>query len=332
MPAAGRRGETRPVKQYIVQRLLVSIPILLGLTIITFTMAHLMPGDFVSAMIPPEATIAKSKEMVENIREQYGLNQPLYLQYLLWMREVARGNLGYSFLSGQPVLKEIVQRLPNTLELTGTALLFGIVVGTTLGIFSAIKQYSWLDQVLTILGFFWISTPGFVFALGGIFLFSLKIHLFPTGGTDTYGEVTGPFSHLQHLILPAMVLGLTEVASFMRYARSSFLDVIHQEYVTVARSKGLGEPMILLRHALRNALIPLITIIGLEAPGVIGGAIIIEAIFAWPGMGTYGLAAVNSRDYPVIMGVNFVLAVAVLLANLITDIGYAVADPRIRYD
>lgn len=320
------------MRTYILRRLAISIPILLGLTLVTFIFAELLPGDFVDALVPPTAVVAYTPEQLEIMRENYGLNKPAYERYFIWLRELATGNLGYSLISGAPVRDEIAQRLPATLQLTVSSLLFGIIVGVTLGIISAVKQYSWIDQLLTILGFAWISTPAFVFAIGGIYLFSLKFPIFPTSGIADYGGSATFLNRVHHMILPATVLGLGSVASFMRYARGSLLEVIKQDYVTVARAKGLGERTILFTHALRNSLIPLITVIGLDLPYLIGGAVIIEFIFAWPGMGTYSLGAINARDYPAIMGVNFMVALVVLLSNLLTDITYAFVDPRIRYE
>ncbi|MBI3959509.1 MAG: ABC transporter permease [Chloroflexi bacterium] len=320
------------MQTYILRRLAISVPILLGLTVVTFFFTELMPGDFVDGLIPTTAIVNFSPEQLETMRENYGLNKPPYLRYFIWLRELTKGNLGRSLTSGAPVRDEILERLPATLQLTATALLIGIFAGTGLGIISAVKQYSWIDQFLTLLGFFWISTPGFVFAIGGIFLFSLKLPIFPTSGITNYGEEATLLTRIHHMILPSLVLGLGSMAGFMRYARGSLLDVIRQDYITVARAKGLAERAILLRHALRNALIPLITIISLNIPFLIGGTVIIEHIFAWPGMGTYSLAAIFARDYPVIMGVNFVVALMVLLSNLLADISYAFADPRIHYE
>lgn len=320
------------MRTYILRRLAVSIPILLGLTVVTFIFTQLMPGDFVDALIPTTAIANFSPEQLEAMRENYGLNRPPHVRYLIWVRELLRGNLGKSLTSGAPVLDEILERLPATLQLTASSLLFGIIVGVGLGIISAVKQYSWVDQLLTLAGFFWISTPGFVFAIGGIFLLSSQLPLFPTSGITNYGEEATLLTRIHHMILPSVVLGLGSVASFMRYARSSMLDVIRQDYITVARAKGLAEKAILVGHALRNALIPLITIISLDIPFLIGGTVIIEHIFAWPGMGTYSLAAIHSRDYPVIMGVNFTVALVVLMSNLLADLTYAFVDPRIRYE
>jgi peptide/nickel transport system permease protein len=320
------------LRTYVLRRIMVSIPILLGITVITFIFAELMPGDFISSMLPPDVTVRFTTEQLQAMREAYGLNKPAYERYLIWVRELAQGNLGYSLVSGAPVLDELMKRMPATLQLTIFSLLFGIVVGSLLGILSAVKQYTWIDQLLTVLGFFWISTPGFVFAIGAIYLFSLKFPIFPTSGITDYGGSATLATRLHHMILPATVLGLGSVAGFMRYARSSLLDVIRQDYVQVARAKGLPDRAVLMTHALRNALIPMVTIIGLNIPFLIGGAVIIESIFAWPGMGTYSLAAIHARDYPVIMGINFIVAVVVLLSNLLVDIAYAAIDPRIRYD
>ena len=320
------------MRAYILRRLVISLPILLGLTLVTFFFTELMPGDFVDGLMPTTSIASFSPEQLKAMRENYGLNKPPHVRYLIWLRELAQGNLGRSLSSGAPILDEILDRLPATLQLTASSLLIGILVGGGLGILAAVKQYTWVDQLLTLLGFFWISTPGFVFAIGAIFLFSLKLPLFPTSGITNYGEEATILTRIHHMILPAMVLGLGSVASFMRYSRSSLLDVIRQDYITVARAKGLAERGVLLRHALRNALIPLITIISLDIPFLIGGTVIIEHIFAWPGMGTYSLAAIFARDYPVILAVNFTVALVVLISNLLADITYAFVDPRIRYE
>lgn len=320
------------MRTYILRRIVISVPILLGLTVVTFVFTQLMPGDFVDGLMPTTAIANFTPEQLETMRENYGLNRPPHVQYLIWLRELGKGNLGRSLASGAPVRDEILQRMPATLQLTASSLLIGIVFGAGLGILSAVKQYTWVDQFLTLLGFFWISTPGFVFAIGAIFLLSLKLPIFPTSGITNYGEEATIFTRIHHMILPAVVLGLGSMASFMRYSRSSLLDVIRQDYITVARAKGLAEKGVMLRHALRNALIPLITIISLDIPFLIGGTVIIEHIFAWPGMGTYSLAAIFARDYPVIMAVNFMVALVVLMSNLLADITYAFVDPRIRYE
>jgi peptide/nickel transport system permease protein len=296
-------------------------------------MASVMPGDYVDALIPPDEQRNYSREALDELRQHYGLDKPILVRYVYWMKElILNGNLGYSYRTGEPVLREIGARLPATLELTVTAMLFSLITGIALGVISAIKQYSILDHLLTLLGFVWVSTPAFVFALLALYVFALKVSILPTGGQGPIGEDYGFGTHLKYLFLPAIVLGLEGVASYMRYARSSILEVIRQDYVTVARAKGLAESKVYLVHALRNALLPLITILGLQLPGLLSGAFIIETIFNWHGMGSYGISAVQSRNYPVIMAINLIGASLVLLSNLLADIVYAVADPRIRYE
>jgi peptide/nickel transport system permease protein len=317
---------------YILRRFVISIPILIGVTIITFVFIQLVPGDYIDTLINPEKSSATREDM-EALEEQLGLNQPPPVQYLLWMKELGQGNLGTSLSSQKPVTDEILRRLVPTLKLTLTALTFAVVVGVTLGIISALKPYSPLDYFLTLSGFVWISVPSFFAAIVGIYLFGIKLSIFPVSGTGPAGQTDVPIhTQLYYLALPAAILGLERIATFMRYARASMLEVLRQDYVTVARAKGLSGYPVIMRHAFRNALLPLITVVGLSLPSLIGGSVVLESIFGWPGLGTYSISAVTQRDYPVIMGVNFVAAVVVLGSNLLADVAYAVADPRIRYD
>ena len=320
------------MSRYILQRVLIAIPTLLGITVMIFVMQELMPGDFVDSLVRPDERHLWGPEALERMRQLYGLDQPAPVRYLKWLSNVVlHADLGKSFKTGQPVLQEMADRLPATLRLTLTSTLFGLVIGAVLGIISAIRQYSWLDNLLTIIAFFWISTPGFVFALMAIYFFSLKIPLFPSGGMGPTGGPTNPAMALWYMVLPALVLSLGHVAGIMRYTRSSFLDEVRREYVTVARAKGLVERAVHLRHVLRNALLPLITITALSLPDLLGGAVLIETIFVWQGLGLYGYEAVSSGNYPVIMATNLIAATLVLLSNLLADIAYAWADPRIRY-
>lgn len=318
--------------RYILRRVLLSIPILLGVTIITFIFINLVPGDYIDTLINPEISSA-TREDLEPLRQQLGLDKPAPVRYVLWLRELATGNLGYSLHTRKPVTDEIGRRLVPTLKITATSLIFAIVAGILLGVISAVKPYSILDLVLTILGFMWVSVPVFFAAMASLYLFALKAPIFPVAGTGPAGVSDVPV-HIQlyYLILPAGILGLERIAAFMRFTRASMLEVLRQDYIIVARAKGLRDWIILLRHAFRNAVLPLITIIGLSLPSLIGGAVIIESIFGWPGLGTLSLTAVTQRDYPIIMGVNFIGAVLVLSSNLLADIAYAVADPRIRYE
>ncbi len=317
--------------QFLLRRLLVSIPVLLGITIATYAIISFAPGDPVTAMISPEAAASLGPGWVEQQRVALGLDRPVPVRYALWLKEVARGNLGFSYKDRQPINQKIVERLWPTLRLMGTALGIAIVIALPLGILSAIKQYSLLDYLATISGFAAISIPSFFLSLAAIYVFSLKFGWLPSSGMNTVGAAASLGDSTKHLILPALILGLGEAAPLIRYTRSSMLEVIRQDYVTTARAKGLHERTVIWRHALRNALIPLITIIALNLPRLLGGTVIIEAIFAWPGMGTLAITAVQARDYPVIMAINLITAVMILASNLLADLVYAVIDPRIKY-
>jgi peptide/nickel transport system permease protein len=316
--------------RYILRRLIISIPVLLGITIITFFAYNLAPGDPIDAMIDP--TVVMDPSDLTRLRESLGLDQPIIVRYGIWLREALQGNLGYSYRSGEPVLERIGRRLPATLQLTVTSLIIAIGLGIPLGIFSALKQYSRFDYILTVFAFGGISIPSFFLALGAIYIFALKLKLFPSHGMGDPDASFFMASRLQHLVLPALVLGLDRVAGFLRYTRSSMLEVLGQDYMVTAKAKGLAGNIIVIRHGLRNALISIITIIGLSLPAVFGGSVIVEAIFAWPGMGQMAITAVTQRDYPVLMGVALVSSVIVLASNLLADIAYAFADPRIRYN
>lgn len=326
------------MNRYILRRIIQALPVLLGITIITFTFTELAPGDAISAMILDQAAQGggMAEIDVQSLQARYGLDQPAPVRYLQWMKGLFQGHLGVRIRSRVPVAEEIGRRLPATLQLMLTSLLISVLLGIPLGVISALRQYSALDYVLTFLTFVFISVPGFFAAIGAIYFFSLKMDIFPTGGYSTIGQTFGFWGHLldrlRYLALPAFVLGLESTASIMRYTRSSMLEVIRLDYITVARSKGLGEAVINLRHALRNALLPIITIIGLRLPQLFGGALIIETIFNWPGMGILYMDGVTTRDYPLIMGMVLISAVLIVISNLVTDITYGAADPRIRYD
>jgi peptide/nickel transport system permease protein len=311
--------------------LAISVPVVLGITMATYIIVNLAPGDPVSALINPESAATLGPDFIERQREALGLNQPLPVRYVLWLKEIGRGNLGFSLVDRQPIVNKIVERLWPTLRLMLTALTIAVVVAIPVGVLSALKQYSILDYVVTVGGFAAISLPSFFLALVAIYVFALKLGWLPTAGMLTVGEPPSLLDSLRHLVLPALVLGLAEAAPLIRYARSSLLEVIRQDYVTVARAKGLSERIVIYRHALRNALIPLVTVIALSLPRLFGGVVIVEAVFAWPGMGTLAIMAVGNRDYPLIMAINLISAVIILLSNLLADIAYAFVDPRIKY-
>ena len=315
---------------YILRRLLVSIPILFGITVIVFFVASQMPGDAVLAMISTETP--QAEDLIKLRRGQLGLDVPIYVQYFRWILQLLQGNLGYSFQSGESVIDILLARIPATIELMGTALLVAIVTGVAMGVVSALKQYSKIDYTFTFLGFAGISIPDFFLGMVLVYLFAIEWHVFPTSGMSTAGDRYSLVDNLRHLILPALALGLVRTATFMRYTRNSVLEVMNNDYVRTARAKGLSEWLVITRHILRNALIPVVTVIGLMLPVLFGGSVIIEMIFQWPGIGLMFIAAVTSRDSPVIMGYVLFSAVIVQISNLLTDIAYSFLDPRIRYD
>ncbi len=315
--------------RYIIRRLLINIPVLFGITILVFTFTQLAPGDPVSAYLRPE--LGASEAMRQQMRKQLGLDQPAPVRYLRWLGQTLQGNLGYRIVGGQPVNALLGRALRASALLMGAALTIGCLIGIPLGILSALRQYSKLDFTLTAVAFLGVSSPSFLLGLGGLYVFGLKLGLFPIGGMFSTNADASLLDFLHHLALPACILGFGYVAILMRYTRSSMLEVVRAAYVTTARAKGLREYAVVLRHAFRNALLPVITIIGLAIPEMVGGAVITETVFTWPGMGSLLVDAVNGRDYPLIMGISLSVAVAVLFANLITDITYAFVDPRIRF-
>ncbi|ANT50949.1 ABC transporter permease [Mesorhizobium amorphae] len=315
---------------YLLRKLLLGVPVLFGVTIIVFAIAHAMPGDAVLAMITAEAP--SSEELIAMRRGELGLDQPLYIQYLNWIGQILHGNLGRSFVNGRSVAAIIGERLPMTLELMGVALLAAFVIGTTLGVISALRQYRLTDYSLTLGGFVGVSIPDFFMGLLLVYVFALELRWLPSSGISTAGESFSLADNLRHLVLPAAALALFRAAIFMRYARAGMLEVLNQSYMRTARAKGLKPSTIVLRHGLRNALIPLVTVFGLALPTLFGGSVVIETIFQWPGIGLMFIDAVVNRDSPVIMGYVLITAIIVMLANLATDLAYSVLDPRVSYD
>jgi peptide/nickel transport system permease protein len=303
--------------KYIARRLIVSIPVLLGLTVIVFSMMHLLPGD------PAEVILAQSgarPEAVARLRLQLGLDQPLPVQYGRFLGGLLRGDLGSSLFTNRPVSEIVAQNLPSTMELAGAAMLLAVLLGTTLGILAAVHQGSWVDHLTMTLAVLSLAMPGFWLALLLIYLFSLYLGWLPSGGQGTW----------QQLVLPASVLGANSAATIARLVRSSLLEVLQQEYIVTARAKGLRERMVLLRHALKNALVPVITVIGLQFGFLLGGTVVMETVFARQGLGRVAVDAILYKDLPVVQGVVLLVAAIYLVVNLLVDISYAFIDPRIR--
>ena len=314
---------------YIARRILFSIPILFGITLLLFAFVALAPGDPVDAYLRPE--MAGNQELRQLMSHQLGLDQPLPIRYLAWLGQTLQGNLGYAAITGEPVNTIVWNGLLASGALMLTALVIGVVFGIPLGVISALRQYSRLDFALTGIAFLGLSTPSFLAGIGGLYVFGLLLGIFPIGGMQT---AAAPFTipdFLGHLALPAMILGFGYVAIFMRYTRAAMLEVINSLYITTAESKGLPSRTVIVRHALRNALVPILSVIGVYLPDMVGAAAITETVFTWPGLGLRIVEAANGRDFPVIMGIALIFAIVVLWANLLTDIAYAAADPRIRY-
>lgn len=314
--------------EFVVRRLLISIPVFFGITILVFVVIALAPGDPVSAYVQPE--LGDNAEVRAAIIQQYALDQPLPVRYVRWLSGVAQGDFGYRAIGGQPIGSEIQRSLIASVLLMGTALAIGILVGIPIGVLSAVRQYSKLDFLLTAITFLGVSMPSFLLGIGGLWLIGLKLRLVPVTGMVTPGRPFDLIDFLRHLALPAAILGFGYGAIFMRYTRAAMLEVLHSDYITTAHAKGLPGRIVVVRHGFRNGLIPVITILGLSIPEMVGGAVVTEQVFNWPGVGLLVVEGVNDRDYFLIMGITIVVSTVVLLANLVTDIAYGYADPRIR--
>ena len=319
---------------YIARRLFMMIPVLFGITIITFIVIHLAPGS--PTDIVAQAGPKVSFEARERLTKLYGLDQPLHIQYLNWLKRFIKLDFGSSFKDDRPVMEKILERLPATLLLEGLSLFLIFLIAIPVGVLSAARQYSIFDKFTTILVFIGVSVPSFWLALLLMISFGVKLNWLPISGMRSIGSEYLPIwartiDYTKHLIMPVFVSAFGGIASLSRYTRAGMLEAIRQDYIRTARAKGLSENVVIYKHALRNALLPVITIVGFSIPGLIGGSFIIETIFAWPGMGRLGYLAIMERDYPLIMGVGAVAAFLTLLGNLVADIFYAWADPRVRY-
>ena len=333
------------MKWYITKRLLMLIPVLIGVSILSFSLIHLAPGD-------PAITIAgehASPQIINNIREKYGLDKPLTTQYWIWLRQVLQGDLGRSIVSNEFVIREILVRFPNTVELTIFVMIFAVIIGSIAGIISASRQYSVFDYSFMGLALFGVSMPVFWLGIMLMMIFGVYLRWLPISGrismmisfqriTGFYlldSIITGNFaafiSTIRYLILPSIALSTIPMATIARVTRSSMLEVLRQDFIRTERAKGLSERMVIYKHAVRNAMIPVITVIGLNFGGLLAGAILTETVFSWPGIGRYVVNAVNMRDYPAVQGCVLFFASMFVIVNLITDIIYVYIDPRIHY-
>ncbi len=318
---------------YILRRLLGVPPLILGITLVTFVLIHLTPGSPIDNLVlNPEI----KPEDLESIKRTLGIDRPLHEQYLGWVGQLLQGDLGISLKTYQPVHKQIFERLPNTLLLTSCSLLFALALAVPLGVLAALKRNSIFDYLATTTATLGQAIPEFWLGLMLIIIFAVQFKAWglpslPSGGTQTLPGGGDLLDRVRHLILPVFVLGFGQLAGWLRFIRSQMLEVIHQDYVRTARAKGLGERVVIMGHAFRNAMLPLITIVGLALPSLFGGAVVIEAIFGWPGIGSLALDAAGNRDYTMVMGTVLFISIITVLSNLLADVLYGIADPRVTY-
>jgi len=328
------------VGAYLLRRTLISIPLVLGIATLVFFVINLAPGDPIQVMISPEM----SPQVIAQMRANFGLDQPLPVRYVKWMAALVQGDLGYSYSHRRPVMQVIGDILPNTILLSTAALAVSFLIGVLIGIVQSVRQYSLADQALSVIALFFYSMPSFWLALMLILVFALfarnvwewPIYFPPSGTRSVNADLLGPIEQLtdrlKYMVLPVTSLALVLSAGIARYTRSSMLEVVRQDYVRTARAKGLSEGVVILKHALRNALIPVITLLGLYLPVLFSGTVFIETVFGWPGMGKTIVDAIALRDYPLVMGTSLIFGAMVVLGNLVADLLYALVDPRIRYD
>ena len=311
--------------KYMIKRILIAIPVLIGITIIDYAIMCLAGSPLQMLQGPriSQAAVA-AKEIA------LGLDKPFYVQYFVWLKQLLHGNMGYSIKSYQAVSEMIASHLGPTLLLMGVSLLVSLLMAVPAGIYSAIKQYSAGDYTVVTLSFLGSSVPGFFLSLLLIYLFTVKLGWLASSGMATLGTAGGAGDVAKHMVMPVLVLATSMAGTNIRYIRSAMLEILQQDYLRTAKAKGIGRFLVINKHALRNALIPIITVIGMEIPVLFGGQVIIEQVFSWPGLGLMTMSAITNRDYPVIMGVCLLSAIVVLAANLITDILYALADPTIQ--
>ncbi|MCZ6700536.1 MAG: nickel ABC transporter permease [bacterium] len=306
------------MRRYVLRRIGLLVPVVLGVVTVVFLIVHLIPGDPVEIMLGEQARAVDR----EALRHEMGLDKPIHLQYVAFLKGLVRGDLGHSLHTKQPVLTSIASRLPATIELAAAAMAVALLLAIPLGLLAAYKKDSLVDQGSMLFALLGISMPNFWLGPLLIIVFSLKLGWFPVSGRGS----------LAHVVLPAITLGTAMAAILTRMTRASMLDVIQSDYITTARAKGVRESLVVLKHAFRNALIPVVTIVGLQIGGLLAGSIITETIFAWPGIGRLTIQAINARDYPLVQGCVLIIALGYVLVNFATDLLYGLIDPRIRYE
>lgn len=314
------------MRKYLLKRLLIMIPVFFGITIMVFCLVNWAPGSPVDAMI----TDTMTAEDIEELRINMGLDEPIYIQYGKWMGRMLTGDLGYSYRTKAPVIHDIAERIGPTLILMGTVLSVSVILGVFLGAMAAYKPYTVLDYTASGLAFVGSGMPTFFIALIFIYYFSVKLGILPTGGMYANASKQTFDELIRHMILPTAVMSISMVGNYIRQTRSAMLEVLGEEYIKMSRAKGMREKRVVLLHGLRNAMLPVITTIGLSVPTLVGGSVVTEQIFGWPGIGSLMVLSVTYRDYPVIMGITVYIAVAVMAVNLLIDLLYGLFDPRVR--
>lgn len=322
------------LRSYVLQRIALIIPLFFITSAVIFTLIHLAPGDPIAIMFA-SAGARPSAQVIQQIKLSLGLDEPVYVQYLLWIGKLLRGDLGYSYISQRPIAVMIAERFWNTIVLMSVALVISLLTAILLGVAASVRKYSALDNTFSLFALFGYSMPNFWIALILIAVFGVRLGWFPIFGAHTRGVSFSTFGYwvdyLHHMVLPALVVSTLNTAYLFRLVRSSMLDVLREDYVTTARAKGLKERVVIYKHAFRNTLLPLVTFVGLSIGFILSGAVVVEYVFSWPGLGKLAVDVALQRDYPALMGVSMVIAAMVLFANLITDVVYAFIDPRIRY-
>lgn len=314
---------------YIIRRTALAIITFFGITLLVYFMSTLAPGSPLDALL---ADPGMTKAEVARRSAELGLDKPVYIQYLNWLQELLHGNMGYSYTSYRPVADVVTERIAATLTLTVSAIILSYIVGVPLGIVSALKPYSILDYSMSTTAFVMTGVPGFFLGMILIFIFSVKLKILPFGGMYDASGSTDLLIIIRHLILPALAIAIPEIGKVMRHVRSNMLEVLNEDYVKTARAKGVREWVVIIFHAFRNTLIPIVTIFSGSIPFMIGGSVVIERVFGWPGLGTLMINSITSRDYPIIMGISVIVSIVVLVTNLLVDILYAYLDPRITYN
>lgn len=312
---------------YAIRRIVGAVPLLILVSFLSFGIVVSLPGDYLDLLSSP----TMSGDVLAARRAELGLDRPIPVQYAAWMQQVLQGNLGASVATGRPVLDIISQRIGPTVTLMGIAMLVSLAIAIPIGVMSAIRANSFIDHFATLIAYLGVSVPTFFSGLAFIYIFAVHFQVLPSGLMETPGSGFNLVDRLKHLVLPVTVLGFQGAAIYMRYMRSSMLEVLRQDYIRTAHAKGLAEGQVNMRHAFRNALVSVITLLGLALPSLLSGAVITEQVFSWPGIGRLLVDSVNGRDYPVVLGITMMVAVLVIVGNLLADLAYSIVDPRVRY-